>query len=129
MNLQQIAIGVISAVNPQTNCLLKMSTGNFDTESGNRVPIFADFPNIPCQIQPLSTGDIKHMDSLNIQGSYKAVYLNGNWDGIVRTFNRGGSMLVLPDGTVWLVTTVLEPWNLTAGWTKFAMTLQNQRVK
>lgn len=127
MNLQDIAVGVISAVNPQTTCLLRMSTGSTILPDGTRIPTYAEFPDISCQIQPLTTGDLKHLDGLNLQGVHRAVYLNGNWDAVVRTFNRGGSLLTTPNGTTWLVVQVLEPWSDTAGWTKFACTQQNSK--
>jgi len=38
---------------------------------------------------------------------------------------KGGDLITEPDGTVWLVTTELEAWSASAGWTKVAVTQQN----
>jgi hypothetical protein len=125
VNLQDIAVGVITAINPQIYCLLQMSTGSNILPDGTRIPTYAEFPNVACQIQPLTTGDLKHLDGLNLQGIHKAVYVDGNWDAVVRTFNRGGTLITTPDSQQWLLIQQIEAWNGT--WTKFAMTLQNTK--
>lgn len=130
MNLQAITVGVISAINPQVNCTLKMSTGYSTLPDGTRVPTYALFPNLPCQIQPLSTDDLMQMErpgvasGLNLQGQHKAVYLNGTWEGLNRNAIKGGDLFEEPDGTIWLVTIQLEDW---PDWSKFACTLQVRR--
>ena len=43
----------------------------------------------------------------------------------LRVLLKGGDLVTLSDGSVWLVTLVPEPWNLTAGWTRALITLQN----
>jgi hypothetical protein len=40
----------------------------------------------------------------------------------VRTDQKGGDLLTMPDGSVWLVAMVLEHW---ADWTSVAITLQD----
>ena len=54
----------------------------------------------------------------------KAFYVNGALNGGVRVQLKGGDVLVLPDGSVWLTTIVSEPWAITAGWTKLIAVLQ-----
>jgi hypothetical protein len=81
--------------------------------------------SILAQIQPLSTGDLRHMDALNLQGSHRALYMNGQLNGAVRIALKGGDMVTLPDGTVWLVTQGMEPFYSSAGWTKAIITLQD----
>ena len=80
---------------------------------------------ILAQVQPLSGGDLRHMDALNLQGSHRAIYIGGPLAGGVRVGVKGGDIVTLPDGSVYLVTQPLEPWYGTAGWSKAAMTLQN----
>lgn len=80
---------------------------------------------LPAQVQALSSRDLRQIEGLNLQGTLRALYINGTLDGAVRPLLKGGDLVTLLDGTVWLVTVVPEPWNLTAGWTKAIITLQN----
>ena len=77
------------------------------------------------QVQSLTFKDITQLDSLNIQGMQRAVYITGSVDGLVRETNQGGDMIKLPDGTWWLTTHVLEKW---PDWCKIAITQQNKGV-
>ena len=77
------------------------------------------------QVQAMTGGQLRHMDMLNIQGSHKAIYITGKLAGAVRVALKGGDQVVLPDGSVWLVTQSLEPFHSTAGWSKCAITLQD----
>lgn len=74
------------------------------------------------QLQPLSSSDIGQLDSLNIQGYQRAIYINGALNGLVRPKKKGGDLITTPDGQVWLTTMVLEQW---PDWVKVAVTLQN----
>lgn len=77
------------------------------------------------QVQALSTRDVWQLDGINLQGTLRALYVSGTLNGVVRALLKGGDLVTLPDGTVWLVTMVPEPWGLTAGWTKCVIVLQN----
>jgi hypothetical protein len=77
------------------------------------------------QVQPMASGDIRHMDALNIQGSHRALYYNGNINGIIRVGLKGGDIVTRSNGSVWKVTQGLEPFFETAGWSKVAITLQD----
>lgn len=121
--------GAIQTVNPDIPCILRASTG-FTTVDYKQVPQYAADQSVRAQVQALSTGDIKHLDSLNIQGSQRAAYLFGAVLAIVQVQGLGGSLLIFPTGTIpegdtWLVTAVLEPWNNS--WTKVSLTLQLDR--
>jgi hypothetical protein len=37
---------------------------------------------------------------------------------------KGGDLITLPDGTLWLTVQVLEDFSVTSGWVKVAATLQ-----
>lgn len=78
------------------------------------------------QVQPVTFRDLQQLESLNLQGTRKSVYINGAIDGEIRIAIKNGDLISLPDGTVWLVVLVLEAFNITSGWTKAAITLQNQ---
>ena len=123
MNLHQIVSGVIAAVNPLVMCrLIKNNLGYTTAEDGTTTPVAQDPIFIPCQIQALEYNDISQLDGMNIQGERRAVYLNGDWEGVVRVGQDGGDSLMMPDGTVWLCVFTLENW---PDWTKMAVTLQN----
>lgn len=77
------------------------------------------------QVQPMTNRDLLQLEGLNLGGEKKAVYTSGDVAGVVRVELKGGDLLDLPDGSVWLVNQTLEDFNLTAGWTKFAITLQD----
>ena len=79
---------------------------------------------IIAQVQPIAASDLRHLDSLNLQGSHKALWYNANLRGIIRIALRGGDLVTLRDGSVWLVNQPLESFELTAGWGKCAVTLQ-----
>lgn len=80
---------------------------------------------IVAQVQPLAASDLRHMDMLNLQGSHRAFYFNAVIRGIVRIALKGGDLLTLPDGSVWLVNQPLESFEISAGWGKVAATLQS----
>ena len=77
------------------------------------------------QIQALSTSDLRQLDGVNLQNVMRTIYVSGDLSGVVRVLLKGGDLVTLSDGTVWLVTQVPEPWNLTANWTRALITLQN----
>jgi hypothetical protein len=77
---------------------------------------------VPAQIQALTFRDITQIESLNLQGTRRAIYFYGAVDGLVRPGGKGGDLATFPDGSVWLVAIVLESW---PDWCKVAATLQN----
>ena len=70
---------------------------------------------IVAQVQALSGGDLRHTDALNLQGSHRVLYANLFIRGIVRVTLRGGDLIILPDGSVWLVNQALEPCISSSG--------------
>ena len=80
---------------------------------------------IIAQVQALSGGDLRHTDALNLQGSHRVLYANLDIRGIVRVTLRGGDLVILPDGSVWLVQQSVEPWYSSAGWVKALITRQD----
>lgn len=126
MNLNAIAAGVISAINPFTPATLKISNGSTINADGSQVPRYLQ-PVVPvlAQLQSLTYRDIQQMEGLNLQGDRVAIYLNGEVDGLVRVNNKGGDLITIaagPHAGVFLVAMVLEQWN---DWCKVAATLQN----
>lgn len=129
MNLQAIANGAITAINPNFPAILYASAGS-TVVNFNPVPAYNP-ANVAAQVQPLSSGDIRQLDALNIQGASKAIYINGTALAIDRIKNLGGDLIVfadglLPEGNTWLVVASLEQWGRT--WCKVAVELQDDIV-
>lgn len=126
-NLNLIANGVTVAVNQNLPATLFISTGNTVGSNFKQVPTY-DKAAVQAQVQALSSGDIRQLDALNIQGAQKAIYLNGAALAIGRIKQKGGDLIVfadgtLPEGNTWLVLASLEQWAQT--WCKVAVSLQD----
>ncbi len=127
MNLNAVVAPIIGAVNPLQPASLLLSTGPGPTQpDGSRQPTYlAPFP-VSAQIQPISTGDLRKLDALNIQGVSQKVYINGILRGLQRINALGGDLVILDTGETYLVKAVLEQW--AAGnimWACAAVVLQN----
>lgn len=122
MNLHGIVSGAVSAVNPLVDCTLQTSAGYTQAADFAQVPAYATFYPVKCQIQALSARDLRQIDSINLQGTMRAIYLNGTIEGVNRAEIKGGDLFTFPDGSIWLVTQPLENW---PDWSKVAVTQQN----
>lgn len=114
MNLHGIVRGAITSVNPDINATLLRSNGYTTDEAGMQVPEFLRF-NGKIQVQGVSASDMRNTDYLNIQGVLRAVYLRGNWAGVVRADKKGGDILKFAQvpGTAiqdWKIVAVKETW-------------------
>lgn len=129
MNLQSITAGAVSAVNPMVPCSVQVSNGTTQSADYKQVPAYKPAIILQGQIQALGYRDLMQLEGLNIQGTKRAIYLQGDVEGIVRSQNKGGDIITMPDGTIWLVMLVLENWNppdgSNSGWVKVAVTLQD----
>lgn len=125
MNLNRVVGGIAAAINPRLICQYRASTGYTVGGDGKQIPTYATAISVLAQVQPLSSTDLKMFDALNLQGNFRAMYVDMKWQGLNRPQVKGGDLVTEPDGTVWLVTTELEAWSVSAGWTKVAVTQQN----
>lgn len=125
MNLHNIVGSCVAAVNPWITAQYKQSNGYTTSADGKRVPAYLAAVSVQIQMQAMTYKDLIQTDGLNINGERHAMYLNGDERGIDRSANRGGDIITLPDGSVWLVAQVLENWYGTDGWTKLCVTKQN----
>lgn len=125
MNLHGIVSPYVGAINPPMMVQIQMSAGYSTAADGSRAPSYAPAVIASAQVQPLTTRDLRQVEGLNLQGTLKAIYVNGPLTGAVRPAIQGGDLITLPDGSTWLISTVSEGWNVTSGWTKAIMTLQN----
>ena len=129
MDLFRIIAGYVAAINPMVPVTLRTSAGYTTNADFSRTPSYITTALLG-QVQALSFRDIQQLDGLNLNGSRKAIYLQGDVEGLVRVAGKGGDLITFPDGTVWLVATVLESWlnnlgNPAQGWVKVAVTEQN----
>jgi len=76
-------------------------------------------------MQAMTYKDLIQTDGLNINGERHAMYISSDWRGVDRPSSRGGDVITLSDGSVWLVVQVLENWFGTDGWVKVCVTKQN----
>ena len=125
MNLHNIVGPCVAQVNPWVTAQYQQSTGYTTSDDGGQVPSYAVAVPAEVQMQALQYNDIIKLDGMNIQGVRRALYINGNWEGLVRTSHKGGDLVTLPDASVWLVVLELENWSMTSGWCKCAVTLQD----
>lgn len=123
MNLHDVASGLIGVVNPFQLIDVQVSTGSTTNPDGTRAPQYVVVLQVSAQLQELSSADLRQLDSLNIQGATRMMYLDGRLDGVVRVSAKGGDLVTLCDGTVWLTTQVIERWD--EGWVKVGLTLQD----
>lgn len=96
MNLHQIASGSVGSVNPFVPLRIRVSTGYATNADYSRAPTYAAVQTVPGQVQSLTFDDLKQIEGLNIQGTRRAVYINGRVDGLVRLENKGGDLVEVP---------------------------------
>lgn len=77
------------------------------------------------QVQPMSFGELRQMEGLNLGGVRNKVYLFGIVDAVVRPERKGGDLLTIasaPWAGNYLMPVVFETW---PGWCSAAIQLQN----
>lgn len=129
INVRAIANKAVQAINPDVIANLLRSTGYTTAPTGKRTPTYATAP-VVVQVQALAYSDLQQLDSLNIQGVRRAIYLQTQVMSVVRVQQAGGDLIVfadgtLPEGTTWLAVHVLERWST---WCKVAITLQDDQL-
>jgi hypothetical protein len=125
MNLHQIVSANINAVNPFITGSILISDGYDIAANKKQVPKYAPAVEASMQVQPLTASEIQHLDALNIQGTRRAIYINGRLDGLVRPLSKGGDIISFASGVnagEWLVCVVSEQW---PDWCRVAVVLQN----
>jgi len=127
LNLRAIANTVTRAINPNLPATLFISTGS-TVVNFVQTPTYTQSA-VLAQVQPMTTGDIRMLEGLDIQGAEKAIYLNGAALAISRIKKLGGDLIVfangtLPEGNTWLILANLEQWGGST-WCKVAVKLQD----
>jgi hypothetical protein len=123
LNVFSIANRAISVINPHRRAKLRRAAGYTIAADGTQIPRYDEIGEMLVNVQSVSTSDLMKADGLNLQGNKSAVYLVGDWNGIIRADQTGGDILIL-DGYEWLVTLVLESW---PEWTKVLVTQQSPK--
>ena len=120
MNLHGLASGAIGVVNPFIPVVIQQSLGTYATlPDGKQVPAYATV-NTTGQKQALTGGDVLRLNNLNVQGVTDKMYLNGNFEGLIRATGKGGDLVTF-GGQTYLVSAVLERW---PDWCCVALTMQ-----
>jgi len=122
MNLRIAANGAIQAINPNIDIRIIRQNGYTTADDGTRTPSFEVFDIQSSQIQPLSASELRQIEGLNISTESRGIYLYGSAFGVTRVGQNGGDIIVMPDASQWLVTSVLEPW---PDWCKVSITKQS----
>jgi hypothetical protein len=113
MSLMNDALGAIGAMNPMQLITVQLSTGFTTAAGGTRTPAYAAPVTISAQVQEVRSGDLKHMNDLNISGLLRKVWSGQQLNSVDRAAQLGGDKVTLADGTIWLVVHVLEQF---PGW-------------
>lgn len=126
MNLHGLVRGAIGAVNPDIKVRFLRSIGATSNSAARRVPQYSGMRTVNAQVQPLSSRELRHLQSQNIQGVMRSVYLYGDVEGVVRVNQRGGDLLqfpIVPGDEIldWRVVEVFETW---PDWCRVAVCLQ-----
>ncbi|CAI1170898.1 MAG: hypothetical protein ACTINL_04495 [Serratia proteamaculans] len=121
MNLHKLVRGAITTVNPDIPAVMRRSDGWEMGPGRQRVPKYLPDEPITIQLQPLSRGDLKHVDGLNLQGLCKSIHVVGNSFGVLRGRKLGGDLVIIGDEE-WLV---IEPLELWPDWCRLLVCLQD----
>ena len=110
MSLHGLASGVISSINPMMQCQLKKYAGLITAPGGFQSPSYLPTVTVTAQVQQLTAADLKHLNDMNVAGVTRKVWCDTQLSSVSRAGQLGGDILVLPDGTTWLVVHVVESW-------------------
>jgi len=121
MNMHALVAGKIARINPLQPVSVQLSQSSMTATDGSRIPAFSQPIGVMGQVQDLQQRDLRQLEQMNVQGSQRTVYLNGEVDAIVRFSQKGGDLLTLMDESIWLTTAILEQW---PDWVKCSITQQ-----
>lgn len=114
LNLHGIVRGAINALHPDVDVQIVRSLGSQPDENGFAVTRYARFTGVQAQIQSESDAALFHADMAGANSIVRRIYLftpkgaSEQPAGIFRPLTRSGDYIVQRDGTVWLVTAVIE---------------------
>lgn len=120
MNLHKAVRGAIGRINPFSPAIVRVSDGFTIGAGRKQVPKYLPDQTISIQLQPLSPGDLRHVDGMNLQGLLKSIHVDGNYYGVNREKVLGGDLIIIGTET-WLV---IEPLELWPNWCRLLVQLQ-----
>lgn len=110
MNLHAIASGVIGAVHPAEVATFRASTGYTTAPDGTRTPSYAPDVAVLVQWQDLMGGPLNQRDGVTQQSDTSKVWLTGTAAAVIRQEGVGGDLFLRADGSLHLVTQIIEQW-------------------
>lgn len=120
MNLHAIARSAITTVNPDITAIARRYQGEVMGPGRKPLPTYYPDETVTLQLQPLTKGDMEHVDGLNIEGLFKSIHINGSYYSVNRTMQKGGDLFII-NGQTWLV---IEPIELWSDWCRLLVCLQ-----
>lgn len=126
VNVRGIVRQAVASINPDITATILQSDGYTTGSDYKQVPKYKTITGVTIQVQgSMNAQELAQVNNLNIQGVKQAVYIPGNWQGVVRADKKGGDVLQFADtdGLVknWLIVHILESW---PEFTKVIVTLQ-----
>jgi hypothetical protein len=119
MNLHGIVSGAVGIVNQFITATLKQNTGYITGTDGSRTATFST-TTASIQVQPVPSDMLSFLDNQGIQGVLRSVYLEGDWQGIIKADQTGGDILTF-QGHDWMVVQNSEAW---PDWSKVIVSQQ-----
>jgi hypothetical protein len=120
LNLHRIVKSAVSRINPFISAVVRVSDGFTIGAGRKQTPKYLPDQTISIQLQPLSPGDLRHVDGMNLQGLLKSIHVDGNYYGVNREKAIGGDLIIIGSET-WLV---IEPMELWPDWCRLLVQLQ-----
>lgn len=118
MNLHKIANAAVKTVHPNEVITLFKALGQVN-ELGIVKAKYLAPEALEAQVQDDADSGLTHSDTVNQTGHAKRFYLNKYSENsslephdLVRQKNRTGDIILMADGTYWLVTAVIEEFDL-----------------
>lgn len=127
MELRQIVNNNSSYVNPNTWISVRPSIGYTIGAGAKQIPAYGNTFSGWANIQAIDNEMLKHESFLNIQGTYKVLYLSGQLYAVVEPFLKGGDLVLIQVGLTlqeWLITKIIERYDYS--WCKVFICLQSQ---
>jgi len=125
VNLMAVACPAIQVINPNIDVQLIRQNSYTTVGDGTRTPDFEVFDVQTSQVQQLTASELRQTEGLNLSTQARGIYLYGSSFGVTRIGQNGGDIIVMPDDSQWLVTSVLEQW---VDWCKVSIVNQSKLI-
>lgn len=125
-HLFSAASGMLGTINPMQKVTLRASTGNRRNADYSITPEYQDC-TVLAELQTLSSTELAISQNINQQAETITAYLKGTFHALNRPLQTGGDLILLQDGSEWLITSLLEEWSGADDWCKIMMTRQTPK--